>query len=210
MIAERLGEEPFGRGGVATLGHEGIEDLAVLVAGAVDVPPYAGDLHIGLDHEPPVADSSSAGPRVGGAWSPGMDLDRALDFAAGRRNALLTTLRRDGRPQQSVIFYVLDGREFTISLTADRAKTKNLRRDPRAALFVPSDDVFMWAGFDGHVDLSDVAMSPEDAVADRLVEYYRQGHGEHDDWSAYRQALVDDQRLVATLVPTSATGILPS
>ena len=139
-----------------------------------------------------------------------MELDRALDFAGGRRNALLTTLRRDGRPQQSVIFFVLDGREFTISLTADRAKTKNLRRDPRAALFVPSDDVFVWAGFDGQVDLSEVAMSPDDAVADRLVEYYRRGHGEHDDWSAYRRSLVDDRRLVATFVATSATGMLPS
>ena len=44
---------------------------------------------------------------------------------------------------------------------------------------------------------------------DRLVEYYRRTIGEHEDWSAYRQAMVDDHRLVATFVPTSATGILP-
>ena len=138
-----------------------------------------------------------------------MDLARALSFASGRRNALLTTLRKDGRPQQSVIFYLLDGDRFTISLTADRAKTKNLRRDPRAALFVPSDDVFVWAGFDGQVELSPVAASPDDPVVDRLVDYYRRGNGEHDDWSAYRQAMVDDGRLVATFTATSATGILP-
>ena len=78
-----------------------------------------------------------------------MELERALAFAAGRRNTLLTTLRADGRPQQSVVFYLLDGDRFTFSLTDNRAKVKNLRRDPRAALFVPSDDVFVWAGFDG-------------------------------------------------------------
>ena len=33
-----------------------VDDLAMLVAGAVDVPPDTADLHIGLVHEPPVTD----------------------------------------------------------------------------------------------------------------------------------------------------------
>ena len=138
-----------------------------------------------------------------------MDLVRALAFAAGRRNALLTTLRADGRPQQSVIFFEADGDRFTISLTDTRAKTKNLRRDPRAALFIPGDDVFTWVGLDGLVELSPVARTPEDAVVDQLVDYYRRSNGEHENWDEYRQAMVDDQRLVATFIGTSATGLLP-
>ncbi len=138
-----------------------------------------------------------------------MELSRALDFAAGQRNALLTTLRRDGRPQQSVIFYLLDGDQFTISLSDSRAKVKNLRRDPRAALFIPSDDVFKWAGFDGQVTLSEVANNPADEVVDRLVEYYRRGNGEHSNWDDYRQAMVDERRLLGTFTATSATGLLP-
>ena len=138
-----------------------------------------------------------------------MELSRALDFAAGQRNALLTTLRRDGRPQQSVIFYLLDGDQFTMSLSDSRAKVKNLRRDPRAALFIPSDDVFMWAAFDGTVVLSDVATDPDDDVCDQLVEYYRRGNGEHPNWAEYRQAMVNDRRLVGTFTATSATGMLP-
>ena len=138
-----------------------------------------------------------------------MDLERALTFAAGRRNAVLTTLRADGRPQQSVIFFGADGDRFTISITDGRAKTKNLRRDPRAALFVAGDDPFTWVSFDGRVELSPVAEAPDDATVDQLVEYYRRGNGEHEDWAAYRRAMVDDRRLVATFVATSATGILP-
>ena len=137
-----------------------------------------------------------------------MDLEPALAFAAGRRNAVLTTLRADGRPQQSVIFFVADGERFTISLTDARAKTRNLRRDPRAALFVAGDDPFNWVSLDGTVELSQVTRSPDDGVADQLVEYYRRANGEHEDWDAYRRALVDDGRLVATFVATSATGIL--
>ena len=138
-----------------------------------------------------------------------MDLQRALVYAADQRNTLLTTLRRDGRPQQSVVFYLLDGDQFTISLTDERAKVKNLRRDPRAALFIPSDDVFMWAAFDGTVVLSDVATDPDDDVCDQLVEYYRRGNGEHPNWAEYRQAMVNDRRLVGTFTATSATGMLP-
>lgn len=138
-----------------------------------------------------------------------MDLETALTFAATRRNAVLTTLRRDGRPQQSVIFYVASGDRFTISVTASRAKTANLRRDPRAALFIPGDGPFEWVSLDGTVELSAVAEDPHDAVADALVDYYRTGTGEHEDWEAYRAAMVTDGRLLATFTATSATGILP-
>src|SRR5271170_4611541 len=102
-----------------------------------------------------------------------MDLATALAFAAGRHGALLTTLRSDGRPQQSVIFYVVEDDRFTISVTASRAKTRNLARDPRAALFIAGDDLFTWTSLDGTVVLSEVAGSPDDGVVDRLVDYYR-------------------------------------
>ena len=138
-----------------------------------------------------------------------MDLQRALNYTVDRRNALLTTLRSDGRPQQSVIFYVQHGNQFTISVTDNRAKTRNLRRDPRAALFVPSDDVFIWVTLDGTVELSAVATSPDEATCDALVEYYRASVGEHEDWAAYRQAMINDQRLIATFTATSAAGMLP-
>ncbi|MEI8050765.1 MAG: PPOX class F420-dependent oxidoreductase [Actinomycetes bacterium] len=138
-----------------------------------------------------------------------MDLETALRFAASRRNAVLTTLRADGRPQQSVIFFHAEGDRFSISITDTRAKTRNLRRDPRAALFVPSDDVFMWTSLDGIVELSEVARHPDDHVVDLLVDFYRAGNGEHPDWAEYRNAMVTDQRLLATFIARSATGILP-
>jgi PPOX class probable F420-dependent enzyme len=138
-----------------------------------------------------------------------MELNSALGFAAMSRNALLTTLRSDGRPQQSVIFYVADENRFTISLTATRAKTKNLQRDPRATLFIWSDNVFQWVSLDGTVELSPVAQSPSDEVVDLLVEHYRLGNGEHPDWDRFRTAMVNDERLLATFTATSATGILP-
>ena len=138
-----------------------------------------------------------------------MDLTRALEFTAGRHTALLTTLRADGRPQQSVVFYVPDGDRFLISVTETRAKTRNLRRDPRSALFIAGDGPFEWVALDGATALSDVARAPDDAATDALVDYYRRGNGEHPDWDEYRASMVADQRLIATFTATTATGMLP-
>ena len=50
-----------------------------------------------------------------------MELDVALDYARAHRNGVLTTLKRDGRPQLSNIVYVVgDDGIIRISLTDDR------------------------------------------------------------------------------------------
>ena len=137
-----------------------------------------------------------------------MELTAALEFAADHNETLLTTLRRDGRPQQSVVNYVLEGNTFTISITDTRAKTRNLRRDPRAALWVAGSGPYEWVSFDGTVSLSPVATSPDDATCDALVDYYRRAVGEHENWEEYREAMVADGRLLARFTATSATGML--
>src|SRR3954471_19664547 len=69
-----------------------------------------------------------------------MTEDEARQFVGRHHQAVLATLKRDGRPQLSNIVYALDddGR-IKISTTRDRAKTHNLRRDPRVSLSVQGD-----------------------------------------------------------------------
>ncbi len=50
-------EEPVGRLGAPSRGHEYVDVLAELIDRPVDVAPPAGDLHIRLVHIPPVPDS---------------------------------------------------------------------------------------------------------------------------------------------------------
>jgi len=113
--------------------------------------------------------------------------------------AALVTIKRDGRPQLSNIGYWYD--EATglvrISLTDTRAKTRNLRRDPRASLFLTTADHRAYQVVEGTVELTPVAASPDDATVNELVEYYRHVGGEHPDWDEYRAAMVADQRLIA-------------
>jgi PPOX class probable F420-dependent enzyme len=137
-----------------------------------------------------------------------MELTEALAFARDRRQGVLVTIRANGRPQISNIMFVPgEGDTLRISVTDDRAKTRNLRRDPRASLYVLGDNFWQWTVIDGEAELSPVAADPHDATVDALVEYYKIGSGEHPDWDEYRAAMVADRRLVITLRPERAYGV---
>ena len=141
--------------------------------------------------------------------APFMTLDqRMLDFAAGRHGGVLTTLKRDGRPQLSNVGYAYDGDSgvVRISVTADRAKTRNLMRDPRASLHVTSPDFWTWVVLEGTAELTPVAADPHDPTVEELVTYYRAVNGEHPDWEDYRAAMVRDRRLVVRLRPEHTYG----
>jgi PPOX class probable F420-dependent enzyme len=139
-----------------------------------------------------------------------MELDHALDIARSRHGGVLTTLKRDGRPQLSNISYAVgeDG-IIRISITDDRAKTRNLRRDPRASLYVGRDDFWAYVVIEGDADLSPVAAAPDDDTVEELIGLFRAVQGEHSDWDDYRRAMVADKRLVARLRPAHAYGMWP-
>jgi PPOX class probable F420-dependent enzyme len=137
-----------------------------------------------------------------------MDLTDALAFARDRRQGVLATIRKNGRPQLSNIMFVPGERgSLMISVTDDRAKTKNLRRDPRASLYVLGDNFWRYVVIDAVAELSPVATNPHDDTVEALIAYYRAGQGEHPDWDEYRAAMVSDRRLVLTLRPERAYGV---
>jgi PPOX class probable F420-dependent enzyme len=136
-----------------------------------------------------------------------MEMTEALDFARTHAaRGVLVTIQGNGRPQISNISYVVDGDGvIRIMVTAARIKAKNLRRDPRASLYV-SPDFRSWVVIEGDAELSEVTTRVDDAVNDELVDTFRTILGDRDqpDWEAFRQQMVDEQRLVIRLHPTRA------
>jgi len=134
-------------------------------------------------------------------------------FAAllgARREGILATLRRDGRPQLSNVNYAFDpaAEVIRVSTTDDRAKVGNLRRDPRASFHVSSEDFWSYVVVEGTAELSPVAADPRDATVEELIGLYRAVQGEHPDWDDYRAAMVRDRRLVVRLPAGRAYGLL--
>jgi PPOX class probable F420-dependent enzyme len=137
-----------------------------------------------------------------------MELNHALDFARAHPQSVLVTLRRNGKPQLSnVVHHVYDEGVIRISITADRAKYKNLAREPWAALHVTQPDFFGYVVLEGGVELSPIAAAPDDATVEELVAYYRDIRGEHPDWDDYRAAQVKERRVMVRLRPTRAYGM---
>ncbi|HSK97885.1 MAG TPA: PPOX class F420-dependent oxidoreductase [Euzebyales bacterium] len=123
--------------------------------------------------------------------------DEARAFIAAHNRGVLVTLKRsDGRPQLSNVRYgVIDG-HVRISVTDDRAKTANLRRDPRVSLHVTSDDFWTYVVAEGDAQLSPVARTPGDETCRRLLAYYEAAAGgPHPDPEEFFQAMVDEHRL---------------
>jgi PPOX class probable F420-dependent enzyme len=95
-----------------------------------------------------------------------------------------------------------------MSVVDGRAKVHNLRRDPRASLFVTSADGWTYAVLEGTAGLSAIATTPDDNTVEELVEVYRAIRGEdHPNWDEYRAAMVADHRLVARLQVDRAYGL---
>ncbi len=137
-----------------------------------------------------------------------MEIDEALHHLRTQRAGVLITQRRDGRPQSSNISYAVgDDGSIRISVTADRAKTRNVERTPVASLHVSRQDFWAYAVVDADAELSPVASDPQDATVEELIALYRSLQGEHDDWDDYRRAMVADRRLVLRLRPTHAYGM---
>jgi PPOX class probable F420-dependent enzyme len=135
-----------------------------------------------------------------------LSIDDAFDFLRQHQQGVLVTRRSDGRPQLSNIIYGPGpDHAVRISVTDTRAKTRNLRRDPQASLYVTRDDFWAYVVIDGQASLSPVAGDTHDPVVDELVDMYRSIRGEHPD---FRQVMVDEGRVVLTLRADSAYGML--
>ena len=135
---------------------------------------------------------------------------------AESRLGVLATIKSTGVPQLSPVtpYYDRDAGVIYVSMTEGRAKTANLRRDPRAALEVTSSDGWAWATAEGAVTLTGPGTDPHGPEVDALVDYYRSAAGEHPDWDEYRSAMRKQGKSLIRVTPERwgpiATGGFPA
>jgi PPOX class probable F420-dependent enzyme len=133
-----------------------------------------------------------------------------LDFIRPRHKMVLTTFRADGSLQSSPVTGGIDGQgRVVIASYPRRAKSVNLRRNPRASVVVLSDEFNgAYVQLDGDAEVIDV---PE--AVELLVDYYRVIAGEHPDWQDYRRAMRDQGKCLIRVTPRRwgpvATGGFP-
>ena len=122
-----------------------------------------------------------------------MNRTEAEAFVARNTRAVLATIKRDGRPQLSNISYTLDDDGLIkISVTRDRAKTRNLLRDPRASLAIQGDNWGEYLVVEGTC----VVRDGEGVLAELRHVYERIAGRPHPNWAEFDQAMIDEQRVV--------------
>ncbi len=128
-------------------------------------------------------------------------------FVAENRRGVLTTFRRSGAAQMSVITCgpYRDGVAFTT--TADRAKLANLKRDSRCSLMVSQEDWWGYVVLEGHAQILSADNTEVEELRMALRDTYRTASGtDHSNWDEYDQARQEQRRSVVIVVPERIYG----
>jgi len=124
-------------------------------------------------------------------------MDASLLGMFGRYDrGVLATIRGNGRPQLSNVNYAYDelGPTLTISITDDRAKTRNLQRDPRATLSIVAEN---WSDY---LVVEGTCAVHEEDVLPELRRIYERVRGEpHPNWAEFDAAMLRDGRVVLAI-----------
>ena len=123
-----------------------------------------------------------------------MTPEEKAEFVRTHHRAVLVTRRSGDRLQSSPIVCAADDEgKVVISVTAGRAKTKNLRRRNRATLCVLPDDFFgEWVQIDGRAEVVDLpeAMDGLISLTVRCRVSTPTGTSTVSRWSANQRCLV--------------------
>ncbi len=133
--------------------------------------------------------------------------DRVMEFVRQTHRGVLTTFRRDGGAQMSIVSCGPYRNGVAFTTTADRAKLLNLRRDPRCSLLVSQEDWWGYVVLEGSAEIvSAENTSPED-YRTALRDVYRTASGEdHPNWDEYDAAMLEQKRSAVIVVPQRVYG----
>ena len=116
------------------------------------------------------------------------------EFLAERHTLVLATLRRDGAPQLTTVWYRWDGVAFWIATNRTRAKFRNIQRDPRVTVLVdapPRETSVTAYGVAEAIAEDEAAYDGALAIVTRYV----------DDPRAYIDQRRDDPRVLIRIEP---------
>lgn len=137
-----------------------------------------------------------------------MSLDpKVQKFVTENHKAVLSTFRRDGATQMSIVTCGPYGEGVGFSTTADRAKLRNLERDPRCSLLVSKDDWWGYVVLEGRAEIISSKTASPDRLREAMRDVYRAASGtEHPDWEEYDEAMRKENRATVVVIPEKIYG----
>lgn len=126
-------------------------------------------------------------------------------FVSSQKWAVITTLRQDGSPSNSVVFFYRDGDELVFSITKERLKYRTLVADPRIAVTVLDEGApYRFVTVEGTAIIQDTD------VVDGHVALNRHMRGDAA-WSppeGYAERLANDKRVLVRVAAERVSGVV--
>ena len=98
--------------------------------------------------------------------------DKVREFASANHQAVLTTFRKNGAAQMSIVTVGPYGEGVGFTTTEDRAKFHNLVRDSRCSLLVSKSDWWGYVVLEGRAKVLRRGESDDDELRDALRGIY--------------------------------------
>ena len=125
-------------------------------------------------------------------------------FINRQKWAVATTLRADGSPSNSVVFFAREGDELIFSTTADRLKAKTLRRDARVALCILDEGApYGFVNVEGAAVVDDGDIVPGHIAINRVMR-----GPEFSPPDGFEKGLREDGRVIVRVTPTHVSGVV--
>jgi len=115
-------------------------------------------------------------------------------FLAEKRDATMATIRANGTPQLTPVWFYWNGERFYISTTRERTKYKNLKQDPRMSLCIDDATGFSYVVAEGKAEIKE-----QDIWEDThkiLIKYRGEEGGE-----GYLEGMKKQPRVLVILKP---------
>ena len=131
---------------------------------------------------------------TGAVWAQ-EDKRTVESFLAESRNATMATIRANGTPQLTPVWFVWDGEQFIVSITTERAKYKNLVRDTRMSLCIDDVTGFGYVTAEGKVEIREQDIWEDTRKI--LVKYQGEEGG-----AKYLERMKTEPRVLVVMKPT--------
>jgi PPOX class probable F420-dependent enzyme len=119
------------------------------------------------------------------------EMDAFLDQS---HTMVVATLRRDGTPQMTTVWYRWDGEAIWMSTNRDRAKYYNMRRDARVTVLIDDPPRETSVAMYGRAEFA----ARDEAARDGAIAIVRRYV---DDAEAYLDARAGEPRVLIRIVP---------
>ncbi len=136
-----------------------------------------------------------------------MEFSDALPFLQANHRAVVTTFRRSGAAQMSIVSGGPYKGTMAFVVRGDTAKLANLRRDPRCSVLTAADN---WRGYVVVAGMATVQgwdnTDPEE-LRIMLREVYMAAGGRHSDFEEYDWVMKAERRAAVMVSPDHVNGI---